>query len=292
MTEPKAKSKKQDEEKKKEVAKKKRIKEKEREWKKIKEEEDEREEEEKAKKEEKKEVAKGGLQLNSRYTIFLLVGAAILISIMVCKLMVPALSPTLPEYTALLGDIASSFNYSNSERGRIEGLIPDTSLFVTKLTFDQERGEVENELDVVGRELNTLGNDLTGVRLDLDSRIKPLVEYNLTGTFGNYTLEARVSKVGNFTARLNCVYSPARSIGVANSTLEEAILDFNSSWLASLDRNYVPNLVYDSQWKVSEVSFLTGKFSLLTTNSTSISITFTGLNVTPDYVFAEVLPVI
>jgi len=233
-----------------------------------------------------------GFRLGSSYTPVIVVVAIILISVLVCWIMVPKLAPTLTEFNTRMGSIATTFSSHSTRMDSIEASIPDISTLVTSTAFNQEVERIGNRIDATEERSNSIEQDILAIQDSIASQVKSKVEYDLTGTFGNYTLSARTSEAGNFTSRLNLVYLPARNVSVVNSTLEEALLSFNSTWLTSLDKNYTPSLVYDGQWKISQVSFLTNKFALVANNITTISINFTGLNVTPDYVFAEVFKVL
>lgn len=290
MAEPKKKT--EEEKKKKKEEREARIKEKEKEWKGLQEKDEDKEKEGKP----KREAARSGFKLDSRFTLPIIVASVILISIIVCRLMVPILAPTISDFGSFQGDVAESFTYLDEkideEVEEVRGEIPDISNLVSTFQLNQLRGDLDDTIDEVEWKAALNADNITAIRTDIASQVKALVESTLSGTFGSYTLKARAGEAGNFTARLNLVYTPARNVGVANSTLEEALLSFSSSWVTSIDKDYLPSLVFDSRWKVSGVSFLVGKFSLGAVNSTSISITFTGLNVTPDYVFAEVFPVL
>lgn len=293
MTEPKRKETAKNDEEKQQL-----IKDKEKEWadllKESKEAEEQKEQEKESKMEDKMERTRERPQQlsgpKSKYTLFVQIGVVILIAIAVCYFMVPRIAPSIGEYTGQVARINADMTDLRSLILAVNATIPDISGLATKAELNNYARQ--SDYNTVSSRVGNVETSLSELENNLISQLKPTVEYNLTGTFGNYTLSARTSTAGNFTARLNLVYSPPKDVGAVNSTLEEALLSFNSTWLTSLDKNYTPSLAYDNQWKISQVSFLTGKFSLSANNLTTQNITFTGLNVTPDYVFAEVFKVV
>lgn len=282
MTEPK---KKNGETEREEEARRKRIEEKEKEWKGLLDES--RQEEKKGVEETTPKTAKKEIspKTSSKLTLLIQVGMVILVSLVVCYFMVPRIAPSLSTYNTKMGEITASLSGLGGRIDTVQASIPNVSNLVTINAFNQETGILEDRISISEQ-------DILNLKSEMASQIETPMAYNLTGTFGNYTLSIRAIEAGNYTARLTSVYIPARNVSAVNSTFEEALLGLNSSWLTSFDRGYIPSLVFDGQWKISQVSFLTDKFSLPANNLTSISITFTGLNVTPDYVFAEVFKVV
>ena len=122
----------------------------------------------------------------------------------------------------------------------------------------------------------------------------------LTGTFanstGNYTLHAKCSEAGNFTANINLVY--AAPVYVGNTTnYDEAVSAFYAgiNWTATNTMVYVPTLTYNSTaWGVSKVQFNIGTFALAANNETPIPVVFGGLNATyaPNFAYVEVYPIL
>jgi len=243
-----------------------------------------------AKSKDKKEDIKRGdsLGIGPKH-LLVIVGVALLMAIIVCKFMIPFLAPTLASYNAKMGEIASSFSSVNGRIDGVEDSIPDVNDFVSSSLFNQEIDELVSLIASVN---TSVEQKILDTQSSINSSIKESTEYNLTGVLGNYTLAVRSREGGNYTAKLNFLYTPAASIGTVNSTLEEVKIIFYSNWTTSLDRNYIPSMVYDSQWKVSDVFFYTGKFSLESGNWTNVSIVFSGLNITPNLVFAEVFKVV
>lgn len=118
----------------------------------------------------------------------------------------------------------------------------------------------------------------------------------LTGTVGNYTLYAKCSAAGNFTANVHLVYSPPVSVSNA-TTPDEALQTFYGSinWTAPTVRDYVPVLAYNSTtWQVSQVWFNIGIFAMEANTETAIDIIYSGLDsiYSPDFAYVEVWPVL
>jgi hypothetical protein len=119
----------------------------------------------------------------------------------------------------------------------------------------------------------------------------------LTGnTIGNYTLHARCSEAGNFTANVNLVYSTPVSLGNA-TTYDEAVQVFKVTinWTAPNVKPYVPVIAYNgTSWGVSQVWFNIGTFAMTANNETAVAILFGGLNSTyaPAFSYVEVYSVL
>ena len=122
----------------------------------------------------------------------------------------------------------------------------------------------------------------------------------LTGTFanstGNYTLHAKCSEAGNFTANINLVYAAPVYVGNATN-YDEAIGAFYAgiNWTAANTTVYVPTLAYNSTaWGVSKVQFNIDAFALVANNETAIPVLFGGLNATyePDFVYVDIWPIL
>ena len=267
---------------KKKEEKKSRIKEKEKAW------ADLQEEIKKSKKEDPKLVGKRkeeevvrGFRLNSRYVLPILVVSIILVSVIVCKLMVPFLAPPLSEYNDFAGSVVSSFRDVDDRIDNVVESIPNTANLLSITAFNLERDRLDNRIDDIEVDLNSTKQSIPEIKI---------MEYNLAGSFGNYTLNFLNPKPGNYLAKLNFLYLPSIGVGTVNSTLEEVMLEFYNN-LTLPDRKYIPSLVYNTQWSISSIYFYTGKFTIGVVNSTSVDITFTGLNFTPNLTFVEVFKV-
>ena len=134
---------------------------------------------------------------------------------------------------------------------------------------------------------------ITTVAADLEDITCSPPETRLTGTFGDYTLYVNSSEPGNFTVILHMAYEPPLAAGGVNATYNEAMAGFYMGMVTSLDRYYIPALVYsggDNRWLVTEVSFNVGVFDMEADTSTTVDITFTGLTITqaPDFAYVEV----
>lgn len=150
-------------------------------------------------------------------------------------------------------------------------------------------GDLQTRLGNVENLFNTMQNDLA------EALCSPPEGY-LTGTVGNYTLHARASKGGNFTANVHLVYSPPLSAGNA-TTQGKALQAFYESidWAVPYLRDYVCTLTYsDTAWGISRVSFNIGTFTLEANTERTLDIIYSGLNSTyePDFAYVELYPIL
>lgn len=114
----------------------------------------------------------------------------------------------------------------------------------------------------------------------------------LTGSPGNYTLHARASQAGNYTANIHLVFAPAVATG--NDTLEGALDVFlgTITWNATYIKPYVPVLSYNGTgWVVTEVWWNLGTFAL-PDGTKDITVLFGGLPRFPTYSYVEIYPVL
>jgi hypothetical protein len=137
-------------------------------------------------------------------------------------------------------------------------------------------GNVESRVSTVEGEL--LGLNLT--------------EVYLAGTFGNYTLYAKSSETGNFTAKVHLMYS--RAFGY-NGTYEDAQQYFYSgiNWTQGTP-SYATVITFNgTAWNLGELWWNIGVFPLTANNETAFNITCAGLNSTyaPDFSYVEIWPV-
>jgi hypothetical protein len=164
------------------------------------------------------------------------------------------------------------------------------------------------ELTAVGNKVLAQAANISEIKTRMDSAEMGITtlqqamgsppEGYLTGTFGNstgnYTLHAKCSEAGNFTANINLVYSAPVSLG-NTTTYDGAMQVFYGSvnWTAANTTVYVPTLAYNSTaWRVSKVQFSIGVFPLTANNETAIPVVFSGLNATyePNFAYVEIYP--
>jgi len=139
------------------------------------------------------------------------------------------------------------------------------------------------------------GNEerINAVVADLEDIVCSPPEGYLTGTFGDYSLHVRTSEACDFTANVHLVYS--RAFGY-NGTYEDAMQYFYSgiNW-AKGTPSYATVVTFNgTAWRIREIWFNIGTFSLAVHGEMTIDITHLGLNSTyePDFAYVEVYPVL
>jgi len=231
----------------------------------------------------------------SKTVLAVALGAVILISLMVSFIMVPKLAPSRLEFETQAGSTSNKFTQVDARINAVNSSIPDISILATKAELSNYATKSDLNNYATNANLNAANSRINSVEAILDSQIPNTLSYSLNGTFGNYTLSLLTTEAGNYTAIVHMLYNPAKNVGVVNGTSEDALVDFYSggNWTTSLDKNYIPVLLLSSsQWKVSKVSFYTDSFSLTANNTTTVSVTFTGLKYACDTAYAEIFKVV
>ena len=218
----------------------------------------------------------------------------------------------------MIHELAPSKSTHNADMTRLDGEMSAMTNHVVGLTNDVEDivalGPLATEDDLVTIGNQTVGNAfnisalqtrvgtaedrIQEAREDIANLPSSPPEGYLTGTFGNYTLHAKCSTAGNFTANINLVYSTPISVG--NATTQDEVLDaFYSSinWAATSVPDYVCDLTCNenaSTWGISQVWFNIGTFELVANTEKAVAIPFGGLNSTyePGFAYVEVFPVL
>jgi hypothetical protein len=237
-------------------------------------------------------VIKRKSNIHINRTLLMSILLPIIVPIIVCLVMVPQMAPGKGLYNADMTRISSNITGLDSRLNSVQTLASTTSAEFTAMNIDVNANTAG--ISVLHGNATTLNDRLDIIETNIASRLpNSLVDAHLAGTFGNYTLTAKSSDAGNFTARLTMVYN-LTPVAV-NVTEDEALVAFYTTWITALDEDYIPSLVYDTnstQWYVSQVSFHTPKFELEAGNEASLNITFEGLIFTPDFSYVEVFPVI
>lgn len=224
-----------------------------------------------------------------RDTVIMIVLGAI-IAFAIVWIMVPRLAPSKGNYerdiTRLELDLVHvRENYVATEDvPDFDGLITTEDLAPYAKTADIP--EYDDQISSLSARITTLESaPANGHSLD----------YSLSGTFGNYLLSVMTDEAGDYIARIVIVYDNPVAVGLASDTYSDALTAFYSSWLTVPNRTYECELVWDisdSFWKVKEVSFVTGKFTLTADVLTDLPILFTGPKSDAHNAYAEVLPLL
>ena len=239
-------------------------------------------------------------RIREHKTTIILTVVMIAIAVIVCALMTPKLAPSKGEYTTAItgleGDIArasASINtLGTSLNNRMDGV---------EQTVQTATGEVNlismntTQNSNAIQTLQTWAAGAEGRITTVEAHTSPPEGYLTGNSTGNYTLHAKCSEAGNFTANVHLVY--AALIYVGNTTdYDETVGAFYAgiNWTLA-DRKYVPVVTYNStDWGISQVWFNAGTFALAANNETTIPVLFGGLNATyePGFAYVEIWPVL
>lgn len=213
----------------------------------------------------------------------------------------------------MVHELAPSKNAHNADMTRLDGEMSAMTNHVVGLTDDVDGivalGPLATEDDLV-----TIGNQTAGNAFNIsvlqtrigtaEDRIQEAredianlpgspPEGYLTGTFGNYTLHAKCSTAGNYTANVHLVYS--RAFGYAG-TYNETIANFYTgiNWTQATPAYCTVVTFNGTAWGISQVWWNIGTFELVANAEKVVAITFGGLNSTyePDFAYVEVFPVL
>jgi len=225
--------------------------------------------------------------------IGLTVGLAVLISSMILLGVAVTKGPYNEDMAAVRGNVAglgAKVNVLSANVTTIAGYI-NSILALGPLATKAQVDSAASKATANAGSISTLQTRMSGAEARITAvEADNTLEVYLTGTSGNYTLHAKSSDAGNFTANVNLVYADPVSAGNA-TTYDEAIQAFYGSinWTASAVPDYACTLTYNSTaWGVSQVWFNIGTFSLAANNETTVGIAFGG----PDFSYVEVFPVL
>jgi len=184
------------------------------------------------------------------------------------------------ELTDLTGDVGELETGATTRQEQLDGVSNTVALHTGSINSTKKRvTTIEGKITTIEDELATVGSPPEGY---------------LTGTYGNYTLHAKASDAGNFTANIHLVYSTPIAVG-NGTTYNQAVQAFcdDIDWVAANTTKYACTVIYTgTAWGVSQVWFNIGTFSLEEGTEKAISIKFGGLNSTyePDFAYVEVYP--
>lgn len=164
--------------------------------------------------------------------------------------------------------------------------------------FDAWEADVNNALTDYAEDINDFGDRMNNAETRLNAVENDVAEFTysppevyLGGEFPDYTLHAKSSETGTYTANVHLVYE-APILGTANYT--QAVEDFYAG-LTDSAADYVPVVTFNGMdWGVSEVWWNIGTFELVVKTETTIDITCAGLNSTwePSFAYVEVWPIL
>jgi hypothetical protein len=226
-------------------------------------------------------------KMREHKTTIIQAAVVVAITVIVSAIMILQLAPSKAAYNAAIAGF-------DGEITRLEASI---NTWGTKLTNQIENLETDTETATAtnSRDIETLQTWAEGAEgriTTVEAQNSPPEGY-LTGTAGNYTLHAKSSESGNFTANVHLVYS--RAFGY-NGTYEDAQQYFYSgiNWTQTTP-SYATVVTFNgTAWELSELWFNIGTFAMTANNETAVDIKFSGLNSTynPDFAYAEIFPVL
>jgi len=239
-----------------------------------------------------KDKAKEWIKANQTTLIY--IGAAIAIAVIVSAIMVPRLAVTHSKHNAAMTRVDQGFSHVGAE-------LADTARTLTSVSRDLEATEdtVANLTETVGgydEAIGAMGTNIERVEGNLAEVEEAVNKLNsppeawLTGVAGNYTLHAKSSKAGDYTANVVLCYSPPVAINA--TSYSEAMDAFYGGLTAGATlKPYVPAVSYNgTDWGVSSISFNVGKFVLVAGTETPIAVVYGGLptGYVPTWAYVEV----
>jgi hypothetical protein len=181
-------------------------------------------------------------------------------------------------YTEIRGDVDD-----------IKDRLPDgNGILLTSGALDAVTNQTQvNSQDIsalqVQQDLDHAG--LLALNATVSALPNSLPEAYLTGTFGDYTLHAKCSEAGNYTANINLVYSPPVWIDGGNETIEEALVELSPvlNWIT-------PATAYNgTHWALTSVVFNIGVFELDANVEKAIPVAFgNSSSIQPSYAYVEI----
>jgi len=223
------------------------------------------------------------------------IAVVVAIAASISAIMVLGLAPSKASYNA---DMSRIYDDTTMLTGQINSVL-DLGPLATRAQLEAIRDQAENirdEIVLLQTKMYIAENITTTMQNALAGIICSPPEGYLTGIAGNYTLHAKASKPGNFTANVHLIYLPPVSVG-NTTTQDEALQTFYASinWTAPFLRGYICTLTYNgAAWGISQVSFNIGTFAMVANTEKTVGIEFGGLNSSyePDFAYVDVYPVL
>lgn len=224
------------------------------------------------------------------------IGAVISIAVIVAAVMIHDIVPTKTAFTKEverldtgITTVGSTVSGLGSRLVAIEASAQATQEELDAAT--DAMATLHTRLDLANEHIDTLSAQLEAAEAMFGSP----PEAWLTGTAGNYTLHAKASEAGNFTATIHLSYETP--VEATNGTYQQALDAFYGSidWDADNLNDYVPALSYDGTgWNVIRVSFSVGVFKLEAKTEKAIAVLFDGLHehYAPDWAYVEIWPAV
>jgi len=218
---------------------------------------------------------------------------AVVISAIISTVVLLTQAPSNADMARAEDRVSAVESKANGNAADISELQDDTN------TIEQQYGGVANTVSLHTGSINSMKDriaiaegNITAIRDELATVGSPPEGY-LTCTFGNYTLHAKASEAGNYTANVHLVYSRAFSF---NGTYAEAQQYFYTgiNWTTGTPYYHTVVSFNGNHWTLAEAWWNIGTFTLVANNETAVAIPFAGLNSTyePDFAYVEVFPVL
>jgi hypothetical protein len=221
---------------------------------------------------------------------------AVVIAVLITTPVIGRLAPTRGDYNTDMAGLHTQLAAMNSSMTALAGNVANV-LALGPLATSSELATVSNKVTSHTLDISVLTGRVATIETNVAEIIASPPEGYLTGNFStNYTLHARCSTAGNYTANVNLVYLTPVAMG--NTTQEDALQTFYGSinW-TGVAPSYVCTTTYSgntSSWGISQVRWNIGTFEMAANNETLVDIIFGGLNSTyePDFAYVEVYPVL
>lgn len=224
------------------------------------------------------------------------VGVAVVLAILIGTAITSMIAPTQGEHDTLSARVEDGIAHLGSELSDIGGDIGSIAGTLNTLLDDMTETQMlvnnmTGTLSTHADNISTLEGRVTNVEGKLETVSTTPPEGWLTGNFGLYTLHAKATKTGNYTAIITLVYSPPSSVNA--TTQDGAIEAFHTSvnWSAANIKSYECVPAYNGNWGIARVSFNIGAFNLVANTEKTIAVPFGGLP-KASFAYAKVYPVI
>ena len=219
-------------------------------------------------------------------TLLLQIGAATAIAVLVAGIMIPSMAVMPRQHAEAMTRVDEGISHVGAE-------IADLARAITGVSGDL----AETEETVAGYDaaIDGIGQRLDDVEDALEQVQASAPEAWLTGEAGNYTLHAKSSTAGTFTASVVLCYSPPLAL---NATSYSDAVDAFFGLLDPADddyRHYTPALSRnDTAWGITSISFNIGAFTIEEGATRTVSTPYGGLpeGYEPDWAYAEIYPVL
>jgi hypothetical protein len=240
-------------------------------------------------------------KIREHKTIIIEVIVVVAIAVIVNALMTSALAPSKGEYTNTVTELqgndarasASINSLATSLNSRMDDVEAAAQAATDKVTA-MGANTTKNSADI--ETLQTWVTGAEGWIATVEAQTRPPEAYLTTNSTGNYTLHAKCSEPGNFTANVHLIYAAPIYVGNTTDYVDTTSAFYAGvNWTSANTTTYVPTITYNgTDWGISQVWFNIGTFTLAADTEAEVAVLFSGLNSTynPAFSYVEVYPVL